>query len=205
MGHGRTCHLRGTGKVEKELEAETFEAELAAQGLSFFKQKPISNVEYHRKIVESWNRIFALNLYEPDLAEPFHRKSIQATVWELSINQVRNYKHFISRWVESPNQAAAQDPLKKRHRWGRAKLTCCKNYKLVPIQKFLYFVIPVPDHVPAGNCAKWRGSHDAIFGCALGFTRCDSIFFSEHCKQISNPLSISPTPVFRLTNSDFYL
>jgi hypothetical protein len=82
---------------ETELDAERFEAELVAQGLSFFTQKPISNAEYHLKIVESWNRIFDLNWYEPDLAEPFHRKSIQATVWELSINQVRNYQYFISR------------------------------------------------------------------------------------------------------------
>ena len=43
-------------------EAETFEAELAAQGLSFFKQKPIPNDRYHRRIVESWNRIFDLKL-----------------------------------------------------------------------------------------------------------------------------------------------
>ena len=82
---------------ETEHEAETFEAELAAQGLSFFKQKPIPNTGYHRKIVESWNRIFDLNWYEPDLAEPFHHKSIQATVWELSLHQVRSYRHFISR------------------------------------------------------------------------------------------------------------
>jgi hypothetical protein len=82
---------------ETEHEAETFEAELDEKGLSFFKQKPIPNTGYHRKIVESWNRIFDLNWYEPDLAEPFHRKSIQATVWELSLDQVRSYKHFTSR------------------------------------------------------------------------------------------------------------
>jgi hypothetical protein len=82
---------------ETEHEAETFEAELAAQGLSFFKQKPIPNDRYHRRIVESWNRLFDLNWYEPDLAEPFRRKSIQATMWELSLDQVRIYKHFTSR------------------------------------------------------------------------------------------------------------
>ena len=80
-----------------ENEGEVFEAELAAQGLSFFKQKPVPKAEYHRKIIESWNRIFDLHWSEPDLAEPFTRKSIQATVWELSIDQVRSYKLFTSR------------------------------------------------------------------------------------------------------------
>ncbi|MBN2032659.1 MAG: DUF3841 domain-containing protein [Deltaproteobacteria bacterium] len=55
------------------------------------------NNEYHRKIVESWKRIFDLKWSEPDLAAPFHHKSIQAAVWELPNNQIRNYKHFKSR------------------------------------------------------------------------------------------------------------
>lgn len=80
-----------------ENEGEVFEAELAAQGLSFFRQKPVPEAEYHRKIIESWNRIFNLHWSTPDLAEPFPRKSIQATIWELSIDQVRSYKLFTSR------------------------------------------------------------------------------------------------------------
>ena len=94
---GTMCSITGICLRRKEHEAETFEAELAAQGLSFFEQKPIPNSGYHRRIVESWKRIFELHWCEPDLAEPFHRKSIQATVWELSIDQVRGYKHFTSR------------------------------------------------------------------------------------------------------------
>lgn len=80
-----------------ENEGEVFEAELAAQGLSFFRQKPVPKAEFHRKIVGSWNRIFDMHWSEPDLAEPFPRKSIQATVWELSLDQVRSYTHFTSR------------------------------------------------------------------------------------------------------------
>jgi len=83
--------------AESEHEAEVFEADLSAQGLSFFKQKPVPSAEYHLRIVESWNRIFDLHWSEPEIAEPFTRKSIQGTVWELPINQVRNYKHFTSR------------------------------------------------------------------------------------------------------------
>lgn len=82
---------------KSEHEGKAFEAELAIHGLSFFKQKPIPDAEYHRRIVGSWNRVFDLNWSEPDLAEPFARKSIQATIWQLTINQVMGCKHFTSR------------------------------------------------------------------------------------------------------------
>lgn len=82
---------------ESEADGESFEAELERQGLSFFKTKPLPHPEYHEKIVRSWDKIFDLDWTEPDLASPRDQKSIQATVWQLKIDQVQSYKRFKSR------------------------------------------------------------------------------------------------------------
>ena len=82
---------------ESEADGEAFEAELERRGLSFFKTKPLPHPEYHEKIVKSWDKIFDLDWTEPDLASPRDQKSIQATVWQLRIDQVRSYTCFISR------------------------------------------------------------------------------------------------------------
>jgi hypothetical protein len=82
---------------ESEADGEAFEAEIEREGLSFFKTKPLLHPEYHEKIVRSWDKIFALDWTEPDLASPRDQKSIQSTVWQLKIDQVRSYKHFKSR------------------------------------------------------------------------------------------------------------
>ena len=80
-----------------ETEGEAFETELATHGLSFFDQKPLPHPEYHARVVRSWNRIFDLDWVEPDISDPKERKAIQATVWELSLDQVRHSRHFRSR------------------------------------------------------------------------------------------------------------
>ncbi len=78
-------------------DGDKFEAELERKGLSFFDTKPLPHRGYHEKIVRSWNRIFDLDWTEPDLASPKNQKSIQAAVWQITIDQVRGYKLFKSR------------------------------------------------------------------------------------------------------------
>ena len=80
-----------------EADGEMFERELASHGLSFFDQKPLPHAEYHLRIVRSWNRIFDLDWSEPDISQPRKRKSIQATMWEIRWDQVRQHKQFTSR------------------------------------------------------------------------------------------------------------
>ena len=82
---------------ESTTDGEDFEAELERQGLSFYKTKPLPHPTYHEKIVKSWTKIFDLDWSDPDLAFPKDQKSIQATVWQLEIDQVRSYKRFKSR------------------------------------------------------------------------------------------------------------
>ncbi len=82
---------------ESEADGDAFEAELKKHGLSFFETKPLPNPKYHERILHSWDRIFDLNWTEPDISSHRDRKSIQVTIWQLSIDQVRNYKHFKAR------------------------------------------------------------------------------------------------------------
>ncbi len=80
-----------------EEEGEAFELELAKQGLSFFKTKPLPNLAYHRKIEESWERIFNIEWVKEGLASPKAEKAIQATFWELSVDDVKSFREFIAR------------------------------------------------------------------------------------------------------------
>lgn len=82
---------------KSKAEGDKFEAQLGKQGLSFFKTKPLPNRKYHEKIVASWDKIFDLDWTEDELASPKSEKSIQATIWEVTAEQVNGYKHFESR------------------------------------------------------------------------------------------------------------
>lgn len=76
-------------------DGDRFEAELAEKGLSFYASKPLPDINYHRQIVESWHRIFDLGWYEEEIsAQP---KSIQATLWELRLDDVRAIRTFKAR------------------------------------------------------------------------------------------------------------
>jgi len=76
---------------------EAFESELANKELSFFTTKPLPDQEYHEKIVHSWERIFDLNWFQSGLSAPRDQKSIQATIWQVKLEQVRNHTFFKSR------------------------------------------------------------------------------------------------------------
>ncbi len=80
-----------------EVDGDAFERELARHGLSFYEQKPLPDDGYHAQIVESWDRCLDLHWYEPDIAEPFEEKSIQATVWEITIDHVVECRRFTAR------------------------------------------------------------------------------------------------------------
>lgn len=82
---------------ESIADLESFEAELARKGLSYFRTKPLSHRKLHEKIVNSWTRIFDLDWTEPDFASSRERKSIQATIWQLKMDQVRSVTRFTSR------------------------------------------------------------------------------------------------------------
>lgn len=48
-------------------------------------------------IIASWDKVFDLNRYTPDWdPEPEHR-SVQATLWEIRMSQVKKVEHFIAK------------------------------------------------------------------------------------------------------------
>ena len=90
-------YLPETTKVGK-----AFEKKLAEAGLSFYKcdhQHPLPHARFRREIERSWERIFDVEWADRKhaIAEPSQRKSIQATLWELSIDDVVRAKEFTAR------------------------------------------------------------------------------------------------------------
>jgi hypothetical protein len=82
-----------------EDDDNTFEAELNEHGLSFYETKPLKHADFHKRIVDSWNRVFDLNWADPGESITFRRekKSIQATFWKLRLEQVRKVQPFTAR------------------------------------------------------------------------------------------------------------
>ena len=78
-------------------DGDAFERELADRGLSFYTRKPLPDAAYHSAVESSWDRIFDLDWTEIDVSVPRPQKSIQATVWEINLQQVRDFRPFTAR------------------------------------------------------------------------------------------------------------
>lgn len=77
-----------------------FEAELETHGLSLYEMKPLPDVAYHQRILDSWQRIFDLDWCDETgyiSADRKEKKSIQATLWELPVAHVRKVTAFTAR------------------------------------------------------------------------------------------------------------
>jgi hypothetical protein len=85
-----------------ERDGNAFEKKLAKAGLSFFKHEhsnPLPHAQYRREIERSWERIFDIGWSDKRhaIAVPLQRKSIQATLWELRLEEVLQVKEFTAR------------------------------------------------------------------------------------------------------------
>ena len=49
------------------------------------------------EIVPSWEKIFDLTRYTPDWAPEPEKKSVQATLWEIRMSQVKKVEHFLAK------------------------------------------------------------------------------------------------------------
>lgn len=78
-------------------DGEAFEVELSKKGLSFYETKPLPNTNYHERIVKSWEHIFDITSSDDLFAFPKNKKSIQASFWELRIENVTHIHVFTSR------------------------------------------------------------------------------------------------------------
>ncbi len=85
-----------------ERDVNAFEKKLAAVGLSFYKfthSNPLPHAQYRRKIERSWERIFDVTWADKRrvIANTPEKKSIQATLWEICLEDVVEVKEFAAR------------------------------------------------------------------------------------------------------------
>ena len=79
---------------KSKLDADLFDAQLKAHGLFDSSAKPLPDPELHNKIVNSWERIFDLGWYDKYVTLSLRDKAIQATVWAIKIDQVRDHNFY---------------------------------------------------------------------------------------------------------------
>jgi hypothetical protein len=87
---------------ETEKAGRAFEKKLAHAGLSFYAcdhKHPLLHVRYRREIEKSWERIFDVGWADRGcaVAKPPRAKSIQATLWELALEDVVQVTEFAAR------------------------------------------------------------------------------------------------------------
>ena len=78
-------------------DQHAFESEVKAAGLDYFATKPLPDPALHSRIEASWNRIFDLDVFIKGITEKRGTRSIQATLWALPLNAVREITWFTAR------------------------------------------------------------------------------------------------------------
>jgi len=74
-----------------------FESVLASLGANTPSQVTTRRRHFHDSVRKSWERIFKIHWAQPEIASAFRKKQIQATLWRLNLNQVRNWTIFKAR------------------------------------------------------------------------------------------------------------
>ncbi len=78
-------------------DSARFDAVLEALGSRTPSEVAIRNRSFHSDLRESWTRIFDMHWSQPDIASHFTQKAIQATLWSLSRDRVRDFTVFRAR------------------------------------------------------------------------------------------------------------
>jgi hypothetical protein len=79
-------------------DGEAFEKKLDAAGFATCRaahDTPLPGADYRHEIEASWERIFHLEWLDPDLTHTSETKSIQATLWELLLEDVVDATEFV--------------------------------------------------------------------------------------------------------------
>ena len=78
-------------------DGEAFETRLAERGLSIHKTTSRPDSVFDRIVKESWNRIFDLEWVQDGITHAAAQKSIQGSLWELTLDAVRQVDEFTAR------------------------------------------------------------------------------------------------------------
>ena len=85
-----------------EKEDSEFEEEYKAEGFELLDMNDFKSTDprldkYRKRIVESWQSIFDIWKEDSYGSYPINERSIQATFWELKMEQVLKVEHFIAK------------------------------------------------------------------------------------------------------------
>jgi hypothetical protein len=78
-----------------EAESVAFDEMLHEKGL-YYKNLGQLPKDIRKEIVESWDRVLDLDYCDPYHASPRANKSIQATFWTLSVDEIIKVEEFIA-------------------------------------------------------------------------------------------------------------
>lgn len=82
--------------TDNEQEDDLFNQALARVGVEFC-DKYAYPTELRQQMIESWQKIFDMDYCSEYSTQPFEKKSIQATFWRLSLEEVRNVRFFTAK------------------------------------------------------------------------------------------------------------
>jgi len=83
--------------ARSEADDLAFERLVEAQGWGNPPPHPFPDPAIHGRVVRSWDRIFDIDFEDEYVTGPLDRKAIQATFWELRLDDVRDVTHFRAR------------------------------------------------------------------------------------------------------------
>jgi hypothetical protein len=78
-------------------DMDRFELEVEKKNYSTYLQRPIPNTKYDYETKKSWGRIFDLDWQKVDIRSPRDEKAIQATFFELALEEVKRVDFFVAR------------------------------------------------------------------------------------------------------------
>lgn len=90
------CVLNYFFITDNEKEDAEFDALLNKFGLKFTERENVP-VQIHEIIIKSWEKILDMNYSSEYSVSPFDKKSIQATFWSLSVNEIIKVDTFTAR------------------------------------------------------------------------------------------------------------
>lgn len=79
------------------LDGDRFDREMSERGLSNHRERPLSDQKAHNEIQHSWEKIFDLDWQEKDYSSPRELKNIQATLWSIEMDFVKDVTHFTAK------------------------------------------------------------------------------------------------------------
>lgn len=82
--------------ADNEKQYDDFLLKLNKSGVDFWDKDHYPS-KLRKQMMESWQKIFDMQYKSDDGVLPFARKSVQATFWQLSIQEVKSVRFFTAR------------------------------------------------------------------------------------------------------------